>query len=46
MNKMNNKTTRMESKKDVTENHNADFSRYLAYQEAVKSLRGNADGCR
>lgn len=45
MNEMNNGIAA--EKKNVTvEKSDADYSRYLAYQEAVKSLRGNADGGR
>lgn len=36
----------MNNEKKTVEKSDADYSRYLAYQEAVKSLRGNADGGR
>lgn len=43
MNEMNNGIAT--EKKNVTvEKNDGDYSRYLAYQEAVKLLRGNADG--
>lgn len=35
----------MDEKKSV-EKTDADYSRYLAYQEAIKAQRGNADGGR
>ena len=34
----------MNNEKKTVEKSDVDYSRYLAYQEAVKSLRGNADG--
>lgn len=44
MNEMNYEKITTGNKTATAGNNNADFSRYLAYQEAVKSLRGNADG--
>ena len=36
----------MKDEKITMEKNDADYARYLAYQEAVKSLRGKADGGR
>lgn len=32
------------NEKKTVEKSDVDYSRYLAYQEAIKSLRGNEDG--
>lgn len=44
MNETNNETITTGNKSAAAGNQNIDYARYLAYQEAIKSLRGNADG--